>query len=214
MRNEPGRLKRRLRKAALVAFAAPLVWLLFLATRIVLYAGESDPHPADAAIVLGAAVRGGLPTPVFAQRIRHAVELYRTRRVPVLVLTGGVGANDTLAESEAARLFCLANGVAERDILIETQSRSTYGNLWHARRLLTQHRLHRVLVVSDPLHMRRAVTMARDLGIDALPSPTPTSRYVGMRSRGVFLVREVYFYARYLVEQAFGWDSSGEAGPS
>ena len=31
---------------------------------------------ADAAIVLGAAVWGGDPSPVFAERIRHAIELY------------------------------------------------------------------------------------------------------------------------------------------
>jgi uncharacterized SAM-binding protein YcdF (DUF218 family) len=55
------------------------------------------------------------------------------------------------------------------------------------------------LVVSDPLHMRRAITLARDLGIDAHPSPTPTTRYVGLQSRSRFLSREVYFYARYLL---------------
>ena len=60
-----------------------------------------------------------------------------------------------------------------------------------------------MLIVSDPLHMRRAVTEARDVGIDAYPSPTPTSRYTGLASRGRFAAREVYFYAQYLMYRTF-----------
>lgn len=176
-----------------------LGWLMFLAVSIVRYAGESDPGPADAAIVLGAAVTDNAPTPVFEQRIQHAVDLYRAGTVRVLILTGGVGAGDTLAESEVARQYCMAHGVAAQDLLIETQSHSTRENLEQARRLLAEHGLRRTLIVSDPLHMRRAVTEARDFGIDAYPSPTPTSRYLGLASRSRFVAREVYFYARYLI---------------
>jgi hypothetical protein len=57
----------------------------------------------------------------------------------------------------------------------------------------------RVLVVSDPLHMRRAMRMAIDLGLDAHPSPTPTSRYRSLTTQLPMLLREVYFSAYYLV---------------
>jgi uncharacterized SAM-binding protein YcdF (DUF218 family) len=187
------------RKLATGIVIITLAWLIFLAISIVSYARESDPGPADAAIVLGAAVTDGAPTPVFEQRIQHAVDLYHAGTVHVLVLTGGVGAGDTIAESEVARQYCLAHGVAAQDLLIETQSRSTRENLVQAQRLLAEHGLKRVLLVSDPLHMRRAVTEARDIGIDAFPSPTPTSRYSGLASRSRFVAREVYFYARYLI---------------
>jgi uncharacterized SAM-binding protein YcdF (DUF218 family) len=183
--------------------AAPFIWLLFLAASIVWYSGESDAGPADAAVVLGAAVANGAPTPVFKERIHHAVNLYKARKVKVLVLTGGVGAGDTLAESEVARAYCLAHGVAPPDIAIETRSHSTYGNLLQARRVLAERGLKRTLIVSDPLHMRRAVTEARDLGIDAYPSPTPSSRYTGVATRSRFTAREVYFYAQYLVHRTF-----------
>jgi uncharacterized SAM-binding protein YcdF (DUF218 family) len=124
--------------------------------------------------------------------------------VRVVILTGGIGAGDTLAESEVAREYCLAHGVRVDDIAIETSSHSTEENLVQARRLMTERGLSRVLIVSDPLHERRAITIARDLGIDAYPSPTPTSKYVGVGSRGRFLAREIYFYGRYLVYRALG----------
>jgi uncharacterized SAM-binding protein YcdF (DUF218 family) len=59
------------------------------------------------------------------------------------------------------------------------------------------------LIVSDPLHMRRAMTMARDLGLDAYASPTPTSRYISPQSQIEFLWGEVRYYATYLVRRPF-----------
>ena len=198
------RRARRWRRWVGVSVALILAWLAFLSSSIATYAGRSDGDPADAAVVLGAAVAGDTPTPVFEQRIRHAIDLYNAHAVRALVLTGGFGAGDVLAESEAARRYCLAHGVPDEAISIETRSHSTRGNLVEARALLTARGLRRVLIVSDPLHERRAVTIARDVGLDAYPSPTPTSRYVGLVSRGRFLARETYFYARYLIARALG----------
>jgi uncharacterized SAM-binding protein YcdF (DUF218 family) len=43
--------------------------------------------------------------------------------------------------------------------------------------------------------------MARDFGLNAYPSPTPTSRYVGLSSQLDFLWGEVRYYATYLVRR-------------
>jgi uncharacterized SAM-binding protein YcdF (DUF218 family) len=59
--------------------------------------------------------------------------------------------------------------------------------------------LHRVIVVSDPLHMARALRLARRLGIDAVGSSTPSTRFRSFRTRWQFLAREVYFFHRDLV---------------
>jgi len=45
----------------------------------------------------------------------------------------------------------------------------------------------------------RAHRQADELGLDASASPTTTSRYRSLRSRGIFLVREIYFYTAYLL---------------
>ncbi len=178
--------------------AVPLVWSAGLTVQIATYPGAAtSPEHADVALVLGAAVHAGKPSPVFEQRIRHAVDLYHAGRVDKLMLTGGVGAGDRVAESEAARAYCLAAGVAADDILLEVRSRTTLQNLLESRPVLAAEGLTTVLVVSDPLHLRRAVTLARDIGLDAHPSAAPGSRYTSLRSRAVFLMRETYFLARY-----------------
>lgn len=182
---------------------AVILWSVVLAWRIAAYGGRHDPAPADVDIVLGAAVRGTEPSPVFAARIDHAVDLYRRGCIQRIVFTGGTGAGDPLAEAEVARRYAVRAGVPDDRIAVETRSRVTYANLVEARALLASRPAQRVLIVSDPLHLRRAVTMARDLGLDAHPAPTPTSRYRSWRTRAPFLGREVFFYSQYLVQRLF-----------
>jgi len=177
---------------------AALLALLALGTmaEIALYSRRSSDGPADAAIVLGAAVYTDRPSPVFAERIRHAVNLYKAGRVQKLVMTGGLAQGDKLTEAAAARDWSVEHGVKPDAILLEEASRTTQENLAFAKPILERNGVRRVLIVSDPLHMRRAMAIAHRLGIEAEPSPTPTSRYVGWRSRTGFLAAEAYYLTR------------------
>lgn len=198
-RSTPRKVIRRMLWGGL---AAVVLWPLFLAWRIAAYGSRHDPAAADVAIVLGAAVRGTEPSPVFAARIDHAIALYREGRIGRVLFTGGLGEGKQAAEAEVARAYALRAGVPDQRIAVETRSTITYENLREARALLAGES-PRVLIVSDPLHMRRAVTMARDLGLNAHPAPTPTSRYRSWRTRAGFLSREVFFYALYLIQRPF-----------
>jgi uncharacterized SAM-binding protein YcdF (DUF218 family) len=184
--------------------------LAILAGDIYAYSRVRDDGPADAAIVLGAAIWDDRPSPVFRERINHAVDLYERGAVQALIFTGGVGQGEEYAESEVGRAYAVRAGVPAEVIAIETQSRTTYQNLEQARALVEGRGVGRVLVVSDPLHMRRAVTMARDLGLDAYPSPTPTTRYRSRRTQAWFLLRELYFFSTYLLER---FNNSGSFHP-
>ena len=163
------------------------------------YSTLSAPVRADAAVVLGAAVWRGQPSPVFRERINHAIELYQDGQAEYIIFTGGQGRGDDQAESEVARQYAIGQGIPESAIFIETISTTTYSNLTEAAKLAGQHGICCVLVVSDPLHMKRAVTMARDLGLDAHPSPTTTSRYRSFRARLIFLIQETFDYILYLL---------------
>ncbi len=195
------RLKFRWWALPALAALALVAWISALTVEVYSYSFVSDPQPAGAAVVLGAAVWNGQPSPVFEQRVIHAVDLYRSGQVPALIFTGGVGAYDQVAESTAAQNYALARGVPAGAIYTETVSADTVDNLLQAQVLARQHSIGRVLIVSDPLHMKRAVTLARDLGLDAYPSPTPTSRYTSFNTRLEFLLREVYFLGAYRVER-------------
>jgi uncharacterized SAM-binding protein YcdF (DUF218 family) len=176
---------------------ATTIWLGLVGFEIVRFARISAHQSADAAIVLGAAVTEHRPSPVFQARIDHAIDLWKTQRVKYLIFTGGLGADDTLAESQAAQKYAVSQGVPPDRILIELKSRTTKQNLLEAQKILQNQRLSSCLLVSDPLHMKRADWMMRDVGITGYPSPTPYSRYQTWQSQLPFLAREVYFYHHY-----------------
>lgn len=189
------RLWGRLWKLVLLGTA----WLLGVAAWIV-WVGERDQAAeADAIVVLGAAAYDARPSPVLEERLRHALDLYRQGYADTLIFTGGYGRGARFSESQVARRYALKQGIDARAMLIESESRTTYGNLVQARRLMREHRLRRVIVVSDPLHMARALRLSRRLGIDALGSSTPSTRFRSFHTRWRFLAREVYFFHRDLV---------------
>ena len=74
-----------------------------LAWRVYSFGNTSSDGPADAAVVLGAAVWTKEPSPVFKERINHAVNLYRKGRVRKLIFTGGQGNPGEPTEASAAR---------------------------------------------------------------------------------------------------------------
>jgi uncharacterized SAM-binding protein YcdF (DUF218 family) len=180
-----------------------LLLLGLVAVSIYTYGKNGVDVNGDAAIVLGAAVWGNEVSPVFRERINHAIDLYRTGKVRKIIFTGGQGNRDELTEAAEARQFAIKNGIPEKDILIEESSHTTYENVVNAKRLADAHGLKRVLIVSDPMHMKRAVAMAKDIGLEAYPSPTPTTRYQGWRSQMESLVHETYYYIGYLARKAF-----------
>ncbi|MGF2038898.1 MAG: YdcF family protein [Nostoc sp. CmiVER01] len=183
----------------LALISALLLAIAFSASSIYLYGSSTNNIKADAAIVLGAAVWGKEPSPVFRERINHAINLYKNGSVNTIIFTGGVGESNELAEAIVGKNYALAQQVKAADILTETQSRTTHQNLKNALKVANAQQLTKFLIVSDPLHMKRAVLMARGLGMDAHSSPTPTTRYRSFHSQMEFLSRETYFYFVYLV---------------
>jgi uncharacterized SAM-binding protein YcdF (DUF218 family) len=192
------RLARLSYRAILTLAVIALLFAGGLAIDIWRYAGIAADRPADAALVLGAAVLGNEPSPVLAERLRHARQLLETGQVRAIVVTGGRSPEDDLSEAEASRDWLVAEGVPADAIVLENASRTTIENLLLARPVLRQAGLQSVLIVSDPLHMRRAMLIAERMGLDASPSPTQTSRFQSWGTTLPFLGREVWFMAQYL----------------
>jgi len=178
---------------------AIILTILITAVRIYRYGNNPVDINADAAVVLGAAVWSNSLSPVFRERINHAIELYRRGKVRKLIFTGGQGNPNEPTEAAAARSYAMANGIPAQDILVEQTSHTTYENIVNAKQLVDTNNLKTVLLVSDPMHMRRAMTMANDIGLQASPSPTQTSRYKTWRTQVSELTRETFYYLGYVI---------------
>ncbi|BBB62839.1 hypothetical protein UNDKW_4566 [Undibacterium sp. KW1] len=194
------RIKYILLLALIIALADFIQVMLSIALYPAMLAQQSatpEKIKADAAIVLGASVWKDRPSPVFAERIKHGIHLYKNGQVQYLIFTGGVSEGDTLSESAAARQYAIAEGVPADNILTEEVSKNTYQNLVQACKPMRAHQLKNVMIVSDPLHMKRAMTMANELQLHAISAATPTSRYISRRSKTKSLLYESFFYVKH-----------------
>ena len=194
---------RKITKIFLLTAFMLAVVAVTLAVRIYSFGNTRSNESADAAIVLGAAVWSSGVSPVFRERINHGIDLYRKGKVRKLIFTGGQGNPGEPTESSAARDYALQSGVPLQDILIEEKSHTTYENIRYAKQVADSQGIKSVLIVSDPLHMKRAVLMAQDVGLTAEPSPTPTTRYQSLKSQLALLAHETYYYIGYLIRRHF-----------
>lgn len=194
-------MKRFWKRLFWFSVTTPIIIVLGTAVWIYLYGKLDTDESAEYAIVLGAAAWHRRPSPIFKERINHAIDLYHRGQVNKIVFTGGrgVGVQDiSLSESLVARNYAIEHGVAPRDILTETRSRTTRENLFYAREVMGPAYQEPAILISDPLHMWRSVSIGRDLGLNAYSSPTPTTRIRNWHNQLNFLVDETRNYLLYV----------------
>jgi uncharacterized SAM-binding protein YcdF (DUF218 family) len=188
---------RRRRRWKIVRRSVLAVFLLlagyYAVTLLQVYrTGRSDQaRPVDAIVVLGAAQYDGTPSPQLAARLDHVVTLYDRGVAPLVVVTGGKQPSDRFTEAESSAAYLTERGVPGDAIAMESAGRSTYESLANTAELLRQRGLDSVVVVTDPYHALRSRLIARDVGLTAYVSPTPTS-----------VVRGATSLRRHLVEAA------------
>jgi uncharacterized SAM-binding protein YcdF (DUF218 family) len=196
-----------MRRVLLGLLVGVLAYFAVTTALVARWMGKDERPRVDAIVVLGAAQYDGRPSAIYEARLEHAVELWRGQVAPILVFTGGKEQGDRFTEGGSGARWARQRGVPAEAVLVEERSRTTYQNLAGAMQLLEgrdpDHDRHRIVVVSDPFHMFRAVKQAADLGMDAYPSPTRTSPLSASRLKLTELVlREDLAIAGYLLSGA------------
>ncbi len=173
------------------------------AVSIVRYGNLDEKMHCDVAIILGAATTDAEVSPVYRERINHGIWLYENEYVDYLILTGGIGKGNEISDAATAKQYAISKNVPEEVLLIEEESRITEENLEYANEIMKNYGLDTAIIVSDPLHMKRAMLMAKDYGINACSSPTNTTMYRSEKTKIPFLAREVFFYIGYSIVRLF-----------
>jgi uncharacterized SAM-binding protein YcdF (DUF218 family) len=110
-----------------------------------------------------------------ADRLLHALQLYREGRIGKIILSGGTGSfrKEDRAEAEQLRRILLLAQVPDEDILLETRSMNTRENALYTRDLLQQHpEIQSVVLISSAFHLRRAAACFRKVGVEVTPFAT------------------------------------------
>ena len=127
----------------------------------------TDSHAVahhQVAIVFGAGIRNGLPTPMLYDRVASAVDLYRAGVVDKLLMSGDNRYID-YNEPEVMRRTALRLGVPDRDIVLDYAGRSTFETCYRAGAIFG---LGDAVLVTQRFHLDRALMTCNQLGIQAI----------------------------------------------
>jgi SanA protein len=146
---------------ALVLLAIPV--LMRASVGHYIHTIASSTPQAQVALVLGAAVAHGKPSPILSERAASAVELYKAGKVSKILVTGD---NGELSHDEVTPVkdFLLQQGVAAGDIFLDHAGFDTYSSMYRARDVFGAKTL---IIVTQDFHLPRALFIARYLGLDA-----------------------------------------------
>jgi uncharacterized SAM-binding protein YcdF (DUF218 family) len=167
------------RRIGLVVLLAAVLYYVVTFVQVWWAARHDDTRRSDAIVVLGAAQYNGRPTEVFKARLDHAADLYHDRVAPLIVVTGGKQTGDMFTEATSGANYLHEKGIPDQAILRETTSRSSWESLSAAARVLQNRDAKEVVLVSDPFHALRIRSIANELGLDAVTSPTRSSPISG-----------------------------------
>ena len=117
------------------------------------------------AIVFGAGLwRNGSPTPVLADRVTQAANLYFASKVEKLLMSGDNRFVD-YNEPEAMRRLAISLGVPNDAIVLDYAGRRTYDTCYRAKVIF---KVDQAILVTQAFHMPRAIYLCNRLGVDAL----------------------------------------------
>lgn len=152
--------------------------LLSSAGRIVTVA-EAAEKDADCILILGAGVNGGEPSLMLGDRISRGMELYHAGASDRLLMSGDHGRSD-YDEVNVMKREALAAGADAADVFMDHAGFSTYESLYRARDIFCA---ERVIIVSQPYHLHRALYIADSLGLEAWGVGAEGEDYYGQSYR-------------------------------
>jgi uncharacterized SAM-binding protein YcdF (DUF218 family) len=177
-----------------VALLCALGWCVWVYFQIERYAYEDQAAPADVICVFGAAEYAGRPSPVLRARLDHALALYEHGIAPVVLTLGGSAPGDTYSEGQVGEAYLMANGVPQKAIIAETQSRTTEEQAKRLAVIARTNGYRRVVIVSDPAHLFRVREICAREGMAVLTSPRPQVAAVGSASEWQQVWHEIVAY--------------------
>lgn len=117
----------------------------------------------DYLIVLGAQVRGEVPSRSLEKRLQRALEYAQENEHTMLVLSGGKGSGEDISEAECMRRYLSEHGISEDRMILEDRSTSTRENLKFSD-ALTGCASARTGIVTNDFHVYRALCLAKKMG--------------------------------------------------
>jgi vancomycin permeability regulator SanA len=121
----------------------------------------ADAPRTEVAVVFGAGLWDGEPSPYLANRLDAAARLYRAGRIEVVLVTGDNSRKD-YDEPDAMRAYLTRHGVPDGRIVSDYAGFDTWDSCVRARKIFG---VHKAVLISQGFHIRRAVALCEAAGV-------------------------------------------------
>lgn len=133
------------------------------------------PRQADAIVVFAGGVgESGKAGGGYQERVKRASDLYHDGLAPHVIFSSGYVY--AFQEAEIMKALAEANGIPDSAIVLEERAANTYQNVVYSRDILRTRGWRRVLLVSSPYHMRRAMLTWHRAAPDIEVAPVPVQQ--------------------------------------
>ncbi|WP_210574200.1 vancomycin high temperature exclusion protein [Streptomyces sp. GESEQ-4] len=144
------------------------VLALLPATWMYVVAGDrlrttADVPRTEVAVVFGAGLWDGEPSPYLAHRLDAAAELYREGRIEVVLVTGDNSRED-YDEPDAMRTYLTRRGVPDARIVSDYAGFDTWDSCVRAKKIFG---VDEAVLISQGFHIRRAVALCEEAGVSS-----------------------------------------------
>jgi vancomycin permeability regulator SanA len=156
--------------------AGPYLWIRFATSGKIHTVADAPAEPV--AIVLGAGLDAdGSPKPYLTVRLADTLRLYQDGRIRAILVSGDHGQVD-YDEVAAMSTWLVERGVPASKVVGDHAGFDTYDSCVRAYKIFG---VRSALVVTQEFHVRRAVFLCREAGIDAAgvgsAAPDDDTRY-------------------------------------
>ncbi|MFJ5223547.1 vancomycin high temperature exclusion protein [Streptomyces sp. NPDC088400] len=139
----------------------PATWMYAVADDRVRTVAEVPAQ--DVAVVFGAGLRFGQPSPYLAHRLDAAAELYRAGKARVVLVTGD-NSREEYDEPDAMRTYLVGQGVPDGRIVSDYAGFDTWDSCVRAKKIFG---VERAVLVTQGFHVRRAVALCEAAGVES-----------------------------------------------
>jgi len=189
---------RWLRRTLTVLLVLALVVPAFGLAQVWRAANNPIVREADVIVVLGAAQLNGKPGETLEARLVEAKRIYELGYAPLIITVGAGAPGDRTTEAASGKYWLRMNGVPAKNIIAIEEGRDTLVSTKAFASIMKKRYVSDVIIVTDPYHCKRAMSMADDQGVVSTCSPVQTGPNTLAKSGYKYLLREASAYLAYI----------------
>ena len=174
-----------------------IVFALFFVLEAMVISGmTSKPEKnLDYIVVMGAQVRGNVPSKSLLRRIDKTAEYLQDNPNTVAIVSGGQGEGEDITEAQCMYTYLVNYGIDAERIIMEDEATSTEENIDFSMKIIKElsHGDVSIGIVTNNFHVFRTVQVCKAKGYEVSGIGAPSDEYLLLN----YMVREAFAITQY-----------------